>query len=71
MMKNETRDNTYSMYQVNGIFNAFLNTFLIHSESCFPVHYVTRQHLTNDWTGIRIYCKRNRILYIFSKITAI
>ena len=42
MIKNETWENTYSMNQVNDIFNACLNTFLIHFESCFPIYYVTR-----------------------------
>jgi hypothetical protein len=56
------------MYQVNGI---FLNTFLIHFESYFPVYYVTRKHKTNDWltTGIRTSCKRKQIFYIFSKLS--
>ena len=71
IIRNEKWENTYSMNQVNDIFNACLNTFLIHFESCFPVYYVTRKHKSNDWitTGIRTSSKRKGILYIFSKIS--
>jgi hypothetical protein len=59
IIKNETWENTCSMNHVCDIFNAFLNAFLIHSNSYFPVYYVTRKHKT-DWitTGIRTFCKR-------------
>jgi hypothetical protein len=69
IIKNETWESTYSMNQVNGIFNAFLNAFLIHSESCFSVYYVTGKHKT-DWitTDITSF-KRKLILYNFSKIS--
>ena len=54
-VKNEIWDNIQSMTQANDILNAFLNTFFVHFESSFPVHYVTKKHKTNYWVtaGIR------------------
>jgi hypothetical protein len=71
IINNEIWANPYSMNQGNDIVIALLNTFLIHFESRFPVHYVTRKHKTNYWipAGIRTSCKRKQILYIFSNIS--
>jgi hypothetical protein len=59
----------YTVDHTNDIFNVFLNTFLIHFESCFPIEYVTKKSRDNSWItpDIRISCKRKHSLYLLSK----
>jgi hypothetical protein len=68
-IKKETLGNIYTVDHTNDIFNVFLNIFLIHFESCFPIQYVTKKQRDNNWItpGIRISCKRKRSLYVLSK----
>jgi len=50
---------------VNEIYNSFLNTFLRHYHSCFPVIKTNKLSYYKSWitTGIRKSCKHKRELY--------
>lgn len=70
MLKNGSRETALIQNDVNKSFYSFLNTFLIISESCFPIIHVTPKTKANCWitTGIRISCKQQKKrLYIHSK----
>jgi hypothetical protein len=68
-IKEETWGKIYKVEHINDIYNVFLNTFLIHFESCFPIQYVTKKNRDNSWItpGIRISCKRKHSLCLQSK----
>jgi hypothetical protein len=65
-LSNEVWDNIYSLHDVNEIFNAFLNRFLLTYESFFTKHNSTNNYKDNGWltTGIRISCRRKESLFI-------
>jgi hypothetical protein len=64
-IRKETWGKIYLVDHTNDIFNVFLYTFLIHSESCFPIQYVIKKSRDNSWItpGIRISCKRKQSLH--------
>jgi hypothetical protein len=70
VLKNETWENIYTMNHNNDILKVFLKTFLIYSDSCFPIQYITRKQKNNKWItwGIKTSCRRKQGLYILSII---
>ena len=61
----ETWDSVFTKNDVNEIYNSFLNTFLRHYHSCFPVIKTNKLSYCKSWitTGIRTSCKHKRELY--------
>jgi hypothetical protein len=61
----ETWDKIFTKTDVNKIYNSFLNIFLRHYHSCFPVIKTNRLSYSKPWitTGIQISCKHKRELY--------
>jgi len=61
----ETWDKIFMKNDVNEIYNSFLNIFLRHYHSCFPVIKTNRLSYGKLWitSGIRISCKHKRELY--------
>jgi exonuclease III len=59
----------YNMYDVNEMFNAFLNEFLLMYDSCFPELAVAKHSRDVRWLtrGIRISCKRKESLYLLCR----
>jgi hypothetical protein len=70
VLKNETWENIYPMSHINYTLKVFLKTFLIDSDSCFPIQYITRKQKNNKWIiwGIKTSCRRKRGFYILSTI---
>ncbi|PNF31115.1 hypothetical protein B7P43_G15693 [Cryptotermes secundus] len=70
-LQNETWDMTLSSVEVDTSFNAFLNTFIVIFESCFPMQFVMDMGHKNQWItgGIKVLCRCKRYLYIISRVT--
>ena len=62
----ETLDSVFEGNYVNITFNSFLNIFLQHYYSSFPVIKANKLSNHNSWitSGIRTSCKRKTVLYI-------
>jgi hypothetical protein len=71
IIKQESWEGVFSLEDVNKSFNSFLNSFLIHFESCFPMQHTSLKAKNSSWLtkGILVSCKRKRSLYIFSIIS--
>jgi hypothetical protein len=65
-LSNEVWDNVYNLNDVNEIFNAFLNRFLLTYELFYTKQSSTNNHKDNGWltTGIRISCRCKESLFI-------
>jgi hypothetical protein len=68
-LREEAWDSVYNCNDVNKMFNNFHCILLRHFENSFPILYKTHRTKHNDWItrGIKISCKRKRILDIIYK----
>jgi hypothetical protein len=60
----ENWESVFNNFDINSSFNVFLNIFLRHFYSSFPLKQ-THKHKSNSWitTGIVVSCRRKRVLY--------
>jgi len=65
----ESWDLTFNAYDVNTKLNNFLYIFQTHFEECFPIKIQKKGRNNNLWItqGIKISCRKKRILYIESR----
>ena len=65
-LNHETWTSVFEGNDVNTIFNSFLNTFLRHYYSSFPVIKVNKLLCQNSWitSGIQTSCQHKRVLYM-------
>jgi len=65
-LSHETWASVFEGNDVNTIFNSFLNTFLRHFYSNFPVIKVNKLLNHNSWitSGIQTSCQHKRVLYV-------
>jgi len=65
-LSHKTWDYVFKGNDVNTIFNSFLNTFLRHYYSSFPVIKVNKLSCHNSWitSGIWTSCQHKRVLYM-------
>jgi hypothetical protein len=62
-LSHETWDSVFEGNDVNTVFNSFLNTFLRHHYSSFPVIKVNKLSYHNSWitSGIRTSCQHKKL----------